>query len=59
MLQMEPIHWMTGSMGLWVERPDYGWRVYLSILLKATHDKSERIKHLDNFFDEFRDTVHK
>lgn len=40
-------------------KPDYGWRVFLSILLKATHDKSERIKHLDNFFDEFRDTVHK
>jgi|GEM_PF-4417621 len=35
----------------------YGWRMYLSIILKAIHNKSERIKHLDNFFDEFRDSV--
>ena len=49
---------MTGSMGLLGGTPGlYGWRMYLSIILKAIHNKSERIKHLDNFFDEFRDSV--
>jgi len=32
-IPLEPTHWMAGSMGLSLERPDYGWRVYLSILL--------------------------
>ena len=56
---LEPIHWMAGSDGLFLEHPDYGWRLYLSILLKATRDKSKRIEHLDKFFNEYRDAVHK
>jgi len=56
---LEPIHWMAGSDGLFLEYPDCGWRVYLSMLLKATQDKSKRIEHLDKFFNEYRDAVHK
>lgn len=51
------VEWLTDY--LFPEHPDYGWRVYLLILLNATHDKSKRIKHLDNFFYEFRDAIHK
>ena len=58
-IPLEPIHWMANSMGLSVERPNYGWRAYLSILLKATPNKSKRIEYLDNFFDEYGDAVHK
>ncbi|MBW2097132.1 MAG: hypothetical protein JRI80_19940 [Deltaproteobacteria bacterium] len=58
-IPLEPIHWMVGSVGLAVERPDYAWRTYLSMLLKSTGDKAARIEHLDRFFREYNDTIHK
>ena len=49
-IPLEPIHWMAGSDGAYLEHPDYGWRVYLAMLLQTTPEKEKRIQHLDDFF---------
>ena len=58
-IPLEPIHWMAGSDGPFLEYPDYGWRVYLSILLKSTPNKVNRIEHIDKFFREYNSTIQK
>jgi len=50
---------MAGSDSPFLEYPDYGWRVYLWILLKATPDKAKRIKYLDDFFHEYSSATQK
>ncbi len=58
-VKLEPLHWMFGLHEGDLELADSAWRVYLSLVLKRIPSKSDRIKELNRFFDEYADTIHK
>jgi len=58
-VKLEPLHWMFGLHESNLELADSAWRVYLSLVLKRISSKSDRIKELTRFFDEYADTIHK
>jgi hypothetical protein len=58
--KIEPHHWMLfGCEDPNCERPDFAWRVYLSLILKPIHEKTARIELLKEFYIEYNDALHK
>ena len=58
-LKLEPIDWIASSKNPLLEHSDFGWRTYLSFILKRLDNKTDRIDQLDKFLDEYWDEIHK